>query len=215
MKGEKAILQCLYELDGDSLYAVKWYKENEEFYRYVPKARPPQVSYVVEGIKVDHQESNNQNVVLKSVNLKTTGLYRCEVSAEAPSFSSAQKEGYLQVIVLPLRGPQITGEKKQYENGDELNLNCTSDKSHPVSTLKWYINENQAPTIFLSNYPSQIHHNGLMSSILGLRMKLTNDHFVDGNLRVRCVATFSSQQWQSNKESILQKIDNREAMLLG
>lgn len=45
-----------------------------------------------------HQESNNQNVVLKSVNLKTTGLYRCEVSAEAPSFSSAQKEGYLQVI---------------------------------------------------------------------------------------------------------------------
>lgn len=52
--------------------------------------------------------------------------------------------------MLPLRGPQITGEKKQYENGDELNLNCTSDKSHPVSTLKWYINENQVRYLFLT-----------------------------------------------------------------
>lgn len=53
IKGEKAVLECMYELEGDSLYAVKWYKENEEFYKYVPKSYPPQVSYKVEGIKVD------------------------------------------------------------------------------------------------------------------------------------------------------------------
>lgn len=37
----------------ETLYSVKWYKDNEEFYRYVPKAKTPQSSYPVEGIRVD------------------------------------------------------------------------------------------------------------------------------------------------------------------
>lgn len=38
--------------EGESLYAIKWYKDNEEFYRYVPKARPPKTSYRVDGVRV-------------------------------------------------------------------------------------------------------------------------------------------------------------------
>lgn len=38
---------------GEALYSVKWYKDNEEFYRYLPKSNPPQHSYRVEGIRVD------------------------------------------------------------------------------------------------------------------------------------------------------------------
>ena len=53
LRGEMAILECNYELDGEILYATKWYKDNEEFYRYVPRINPPQHSYKVEGIKVD------------------------------------------------------------------------------------------------------------------------------------------------------------------
>lgn len=53
LRGEMAILECDYELDGEILYAVKWYKDNEEFYRFVPKSNPPQHSYKVDGIKVD------------------------------------------------------------------------------------------------------------------------------------------------------------------
>lgn len=41
----------------EALYSVKWYKDNEEFYRYVPKANPPQNSYKVEGIRVDVSRS--------------------------------------------------------------------------------------------------------------------------------------------------------------
>lgn len=44
------------DMDGEEkqrLYSVKWYKDNEEFYRYVPKSNPPQQSYRVEGIRVD------------------------------------------------------------------------------------------------------------------------------------------------------------------
>lgn len=39
--------------EEETLYSVKWYKDNEEFYRYVPKANPPQQSYRVEGIRVE------------------------------------------------------------------------------------------------------------------------------------------------------------------
>ncbi|KAL3275566.1 hypothetical protein HHI36_020322, partial [Cryptolaemus montrouzieri] len=53
MPGETAILHCDYDLGGDALYAVKWYKEHEEFYRFVPKATPQANSYKVEGVHVD------------------------------------------------------------------------------------------------------------------------------------------------------------------
>lgn len=37
----------------ETLYSVKWYKDNEEFYRFIPKANPRQQSYKVEGVRVD------------------------------------------------------------------------------------------------------------------------------------------------------------------
>lgn len=58
LRGDQAVLECHYELEGDSLYAVKWYKENEEFFRYVPKSNPPLFSYKLEGVKVDVSEIN-------------------------------------------------------------------------------------------------------------------------------------------------------------
>jgi len=53
LQGEMALLQCQYELENDILYSVSWYKDHEEFYRYVPKANPTKHSYLLEGIKVD------------------------------------------------------------------------------------------------------------------------------------------------------------------
>lgn len=37
-------------------------------------------------------------VTLKSVTLKSSGSYKCEVSAEAPSFSSGNGNGYMEVV---------------------------------------------------------------------------------------------------------------------
>lgn len=51
--GDMALLQCDYNLGNDNLYAVKWYKDNEEFFKFLPKARPEASSYSVEGIHVD------------------------------------------------------------------------------------------------------------------------------------------------------------------
>uniref|UniRef100_A0A336LVM0 CSON003659 protein n=1 Tax=Culicoides sonorensis TaxID=179676 RepID=A0A336LVM0_CULSO len=118
--------------EGETLYSVKFYKDNEEFYRYMPKAKPPIHSYRVEGIKVDHQFSDSSRVMLRGLTLKSSGLYRCEISAEAPSFASVQAEGRMEVVYLPKDGPHISGEQQQqYQIG----------KSHPASVLQWYIND--------------------------------------------------------------------------
>lgn len=47
-------LTCLYDLDhGESLYAVKWYLEGEEFYRFIPKELPHTQTFQTMGVNVD------------------------------------------------------------------------------------------------------------------------------------------------------------------
>ena len=131
LRGETATLVCEYELGADSLYSVTWYKDHDEIYRYVPSAATQKHSYLVDGVHVDRHGSDERRVVLRSVNLKSSGMYRCEVSAEAPSFSSVHGEGRLEVVALPQRGPEITGlERPEYQIGDTLSVNCTSDRSY-------------------------------------------------------------------------------------
>lgn len=36
--------------------------------------------------------------MLKRLNLKSSGIYRCEISAEAPNFSSVEGEGRMEVV---------------------------------------------------------------------------------------------------------------------
>ncbi|GFG38649.1 hypothetical protein Cfor_09237, partial [Coptotermes formosanus] len=59
LQGQAASLQCQYELENDRLYSVTWYKDHEEFYRYVPGANPTKHSYSLEGIRVDVRLATN------------------------------------------------------------------------------------------------------------------------------------------------------------
>ncbi|KAB0792352.1 hypothetical protein PPYR_14311 [Photinus pyralis] len=216
--GESAQLLCDYDLGNDTLYSIKWYKDHEEFYRFVPMARPQATSYKMEGIFVDMGLSDRKKVVLRTVNLKSSGLYRCEVSAEAPSFSSAQSEARMEVVYLPKEDPVITGVELQYQIGDEINLNCTSGKSHPAPVLHWYINEQQvASPEALIYYPQVQHRHGLMSVTLGLKFSLSSRHFLGGSMRVKCVASVSPVLWKGDSESVVESLavkDMREALLL-
>jgi hypothetical protein len=38
--GDGAVFVCKYDLEGDPLYTLKWYKGSREFYRYTPKDLP-------------------------------------------------------------------------------------------------------------------------------------------------------------------------------
>lgn len=51
-RGDNTELICLYDMEGDSLYSVKWYKGRREFYRYTPKENPAMKTFSVNGINV-------------------------------------------------------------------------------------------------------------------------------------------------------------------
>lgn len=227
IRGEMAFLECQFDMERDTLYSVKWYKDNEEFFRYVPRLKTRITSYRVEGVHVNHDLSHSKQVVLNNVNLKSAGIYKCEVNAEAPSFDSVNGQGRMTVVHLPTDGPEITGEKKEYDVGDTLDVNCTSGRSYPPAKLTWYINDYPVELTSLVEYDPQVHHNGLVTSTLGLRFPLHAQHFQGGSLKVKCAATISTVFWQGDRESVVENqqqqqqqrqlaplIDNKEVMLL-
>ncbi|KAE8741017.1 hypothetical protein FOCC_FOCC013463 [Frankliniella occidentalis] len=51
--GDDVYMRCLYNLDNDQLYTVKWYKGRQEFFRYVPKELPNTKVFPLPGVNVD------------------------------------------------------------------------------------------------------------------------------------------------------------------
>lgn len=56
------------------------------------------ILYKFLSISHPQSQSNSKKVYLKGVTLKSTGVYRCEVSAEEPDFKTVTGEGKLEVI---------------------------------------------------------------------------------------------------------------------
>ncbi|GFQ65368.1 uncharacterized protein TNCT_236591 [Trichonephila clavata] len=62
--GDSILLKCEYELGNETLYAVKWYKNMGEFYRYVPASDPPLKTFPQVGIDVDdHAKTEKKGIV--------------------------------------------------------------------------------------------------------------------------------------------------------
>ncbi|XP_054709794.1 uncharacterized protein LOC129219419, partial [Uloborus diversus] len=108
IRGEPAWLNCTYDLEKDELYSVKWYKNNVEFYRFLPSDRPPGQKYDLQGVYVDLVQSALGHVFLTRTDMNTEGVYRCEISAEAPSFQTVREEKEVRVYVIPRQSPIIT-----------------------------------------------------------------------------------------------------------
>ena len=51
--GSDTKLVCNYDLEGDNLYSVKWYRNGHEFYRYIPTDDPSTTIFRQPGIDVD------------------------------------------------------------------------------------------------------------------------------------------------------------------
>ncbi|KAL1399678.1 hypothetical protein pipiens_008010, partial [Culex pipiens pipiens] len=97
-KNTTVVLECHFDLNGEALYSVKWYKDGNEFYRYVPRDNPPAQLFLLTGVSVDLLNSTENQIVLNNVTLASTGKYRCEVSAEAPSFQTVSSHGDMVVV---------------------------------------------------------------------------------------------------------------------
>ena len=51
--GQSASLECNFDLEGSKLYSVKWYKNGQEFYRYMPSMERQYDVFDVAGVNID------------------------------------------------------------------------------------------------------------------------------------------------------------------
>lgn len=137
--GEGVRLVCKFDMEGEMLYSVKWYRNEQEFYRFVPNDRPKLQIFPQDGIKVERSKSSRQHVFLTDLQLDASGTYRCEVSGEAPSFRTKHQEKVMVVVQEPYHN-EIINLKPRYYTGDLVNVTCYSRGSSPPASLHWKIN---------------------------------------------------------------------------
>ncbi|XP_076335701.1 uncharacterized protein LOC143238933 isoform X2 [Tachypleus tridentatus] len=202
-RGASFWLYCGYDLEGDELYSVKWYKDHVEFYRYLPSDHPPGQKYDLQGVHVDLERSNQTHVFLTNTDLSTEGLYECEVSTEAPSYRTVQVDKTLKMYALPQEPPDIEGNQPVYQIGEVVNVTCFSKPSKPVSNLTWYINGKEAKPSYITPYPVQEYLNGLKTTALGLTFIVTYNHFSYGVMGLRCTASVTQEYSTHSKELII------------
>ncbi|XP_040575798.1 uncharacterized protein [Lepeophtheirus salmonis] len=229
-RGQNATLLCRYELkNNEQLFSLKWYKEETEFYRFMPrddlrirggfkerKLDPHDDSiqtWKVSGIKIDIEKSRPEEVILKRVGFKSTGMYRCEVTAVVrkkgkyqgiQGFVMKESINRMTVVELPKQLPTILGGeiKRTYKPGDFLNLTCTSAPSNPPAKLQWILNGREIDEFFVEEQYLLNKHRGLFSSVIGLMLPLDESHFENGELRIRCRGTIAAEFWKKDVENV-------------
>ncbi|VVC25491.1 Immunoglobulin-like domain,Immunoglobulin-like fold [Cinara cedri] len=200
--GRNTKLECIYDLQGEPLYSVKWYKDGKEFFRYLPKNEPKIQVFEKPGIFIDLDKSNSNEVVLKSLVLSSSGIYRCEVSGEAPSFQTVFKDTSLNTVA---ERPSIDGLQLEYNVGEMVNANCTSSKMTFHTHLIWYINEEQINSTIVHGPYFKIHNTDdelLVTTVLGLSFKVNDSHYRSGHINLKCAAQLESIYLHSDEQII-------------
>ncbi|EZA61954.1 hypothetical protein X777_08629 [Ooceraea biroi] len=144
-RGKEAILRCHYDLEKAPLYSLKWYRGRHEFYRFSPSEDPATKIFNISGIYVDPANSNKSQVTLRNVDYGLSGTFSCEVTADAPTFSTASVSKNLTVVSLPDRRPLIVSERERYDPGDTLRANCSLPPSKPPVHLSFTLNNMPPP----------------------------------------------------------------------
>ncbi|KAK3868577.1 hypothetical protein Pcinc_026045, partial [Petrolisthes cinctipes] len=108
---------------------------------------------------------------------------------------------------LPDEQPKIEGDVKgHYSVGNTVNLNCTSSPSVPAAQLVWFVNDEQAPEEHTHTYPEEKGAKGLLVSHKSLTFNLSENHFIGGELKLKCTATIETLYLSSDEHS--QQINN-------
>lgn len=218
LRGQPVFLSCDYDLEEASLYSIKWYLNDQEFYRYVPKESPPTRVFALPGLHVDVSNSDSHGVMLLNASRPLTGQYKCEVSADAPLFHTDIRSTHLTVVESPISGPEIHAEKSRYSSGETIRANCTSPPSYPPANITWYLNEQLAENSAVyqvepggsslkSSSPSGSGHKASVS-----RLQLEAG---SGKLRIRCESSLFNVYRGTSQILELRQDSPRPASVLG
>lgn len=204
-RGQEVILRCHYDLERAPLYSVKWYRGRYEFYRYSPTEEQTNKIFNITGIHVDAGKSNNNEVTLHNVDFALSGTFSCEVTADAPTFSTASATKNLTVVSLPEGKPFIVSDRERYDLGDTLRANCSLPASRPTARLSFALNnipvaatsrnqeeheqqkrEHRREGTGVSSEQQQQQHQ--QQQWIALSLPLQPFHYSNGQLNLRCNA---------------------------
>uniref|UniRef100_A0A0A9Z9S3 Cell adhesion molecule 3 n=1 Tax=Lygus hesperus TaxID=30085 RepID=A0A0A9Z9S3_LYGHE len=203
--GQSATLECNYDLEGEPLYTVKWYKYQDEFYRYTPKENPPTKVFAVNGItenSIQKDKSNGTQLTLRKMTEEMSGLYSCEVSADAPSFQTATVSRTITVVDPPKGKLIMTGLKSKYRLGDVIVANCTAPGSRPAANISWSINNRIAERKHVIQRHRMVEAD-LEQTISTLKIHARHHHFNDGRLNIKCGASIYQVYWEAAEKTVL------------
>ncbi|EDV42643.1 uncharacterized protein Dana_GF16919 [Drosophila ananassae] len=141
---DNVTLSCSYDISGHTLNSVKWYKNGKEFFRYSPLTPPTYIPFDVEGVRlIDGGNECNEyscRVELNLLGVQSSGVYRCEVSGDAPHFQLTARDANMSVEALPQNNPLISSFHSMYRFDDFVQVNCSTDFSSLFTRITWYIN---------------------------------------------------------------------------
>ncbi|CAG9860915.1 unnamed protein product [Phyllotreta striolata] len=189
---DKMELDCHFDMGNEELYAVKWYKDDQEFFRYMPKGQQQMMSFPVPGVKLETHggDCNQRRCKINLTDLTrmhSGGAYRCEISSEAPAFRLASETHNVTVAALAKDPPKIDGLAETYMEGDTFNVKCTSNYADPEPILTWKINGLDPPPDAISHISSsEPDHMGLIAQTLTLRFTMNERSLQGREIEVRC-----------------------------
>ncbi|KAJ8917514.1 hypothetical protein NQ315_005563 [Exocentrus adspersus] len=217
--GDTVTLSCEYDLEQVALYSIKWYWNDEEFYRFVPKESPPFRAFSMRHVNVDISRSGPTEVTLRGVRREQTGDYKCEVSADGPLFHTDIKGAHMIVADLPSSNPVMNIEPTKVEIGKKITAYCYSPGSNPAANLTWFINDeevsgnNDSVTI----HPTEISEDealNLLSSKSKIEVTTNKSHFILGTMTIRCESSIYSI-WRESVEKVVRDDTPQLAPVLG
>ncbi|XP_019754589.2 uncharacterized protein LOC109533651 isoform X1 [Dendroctonus ponderosae] len=192
---DSLIFRCEFDLEGEPLYTVKWYKGPMEFFRYVPNEDPKMQIFPVSNIQVDLSRSSLNEIVLLDVEQEATGRYKCEVSTDAPNFYTTASSAFLYVVDVPEEDPIMDINKDQSGHTNVIRANCTTPPSYPAMNVTWYINgikvkETGRKSVSLDPlYAYSKNRRSPYMTISYLEKEIDENIFQSGAIKVQCIST--------------------------
>ncbi|CAH0548150.1 unnamed protein product [Brassicogethes aeneus] len=133
-EAHEALLVCQYDLNGSKLYDVKWYKDDQNFFRCSDNGVQ---KYQVEGVKVSSWEpmASSCSLTLTRLTSQSAGMYRCEVTLETPSFTTLSKRGELRVTSAFKLVQPIESTTRHFESSTTPSSSTSSSSSFRRTNL--------------------------------------------------------------------------------
>ncbi|CAL4113766.1 unnamed protein product, partial [Meganyctiphanes norvegica] len=214
LEGDEVRLRCDYEEStegGSRLYSLKWYKDGQEFYRYVPGAAADLLAqenpcdifteHGVYGVNLACYMSNTREVVLTGITRATSGDYKCEVIGDYPDFRKEDRTANLQVFGEHLVTPHVTGIQESYHAMELVALNCSSGNTQYTPEIHWTINGRPIHKgVGTDSYQQVLEHSSGpsgSSSVSELTFLAHNDLFRGGIIAVICEARLGQHHRQA------------------